>query len=739
MIATTKPNTVTTQGIQNTVSFGIKESGIAHIFNVLRNQLYTDKVTAIQREYATNAADAHVEAGCADRPIEVTLPSRFNLQFKVRDFGLSLSDDEIQDVYAFYGESTKRNTNEQTGMLGIGSKSAFAYGDNFVINSFIDGKKHTHNAFIDDTQVGQIAKLGVEDTDEENGVEIVIPVKSGDVDEFNSKAQKIFRYFKVKPIVNGKQLEYEENEVLYEGNGWKWMNQDIDRWNRGEAIVVMGNIGYPIDPNLLKLPNDSALANFACANLQLECPIGELEISASREGLQYTDFSIKNITKKLEEAAEEIASQIAKDFDECKSLWQAKELAAELFEYQGKLYSVQSFCKKRVLFDGKPLGDTSVSFMEKDANGYNEFRTDILLHQYEKSHRGLRKVTGKQARQISAGGSKVVILNDNYHRRGIISKMVHQVEDEGKTPYLLTFAKSVSKAKQKKIIKELGFIDEDFVKLADLPEAQLDGRYGQGGGTKSAASAKSGLKVFVYNGNGGSRGWRSDPESSYWDGATIKKGEDFLYLVLDRFQYQTKAGHIQSSRYLDSTVNKLLKHGLMGKHTKVYGIKLAQSHKYASNANATLLWDFVQERIETEVAKGNIAQEIADVNEVEQNLESAWRRIAEIGLEVTNKNTVFAAFCEQVIRVNKLSAKYSEDKDSKVSALRSLAKDLNITIPHAKPSFKCSLTNTLEKHYPMLAHTKGEFGWNYSNKSNTNLKKAIVDYVNLIDETSPCG
>ena len=98
MIATTKPRTVKSQGIQNTVSFGIKESGIAHIFNVLRNQLYTDKVTAIQREYATNAADAHVEAGCADRPIEITLPSRFNLQFKVRDFGLSLSDNEIQDV-----------------------------------------------------------------------------------------------------------------------------------------------------------------------------------------------------------------------------------------------------------------------------------------------------------------------------------------------------------------------------------------------------------------------------------------------------------------------------------------------------------------------------------------------------------------------------------------------------------------------------------------------------------------
>ena len=134
------PSSLQSHGIQNTVKFGIQASGLAHIFNVLRNQLYSDKVMAVVREYACNAVDAHIDNDVSERPIVVTLPTRLLPEFKVRDFGKALTDFEIQEVYAFYGESTKRQSNEMIGQLGLGSKSAFAYGDNFVINSYIEGK-----------------------------------------------------------------------------------------------------------------------------------------------------------------------------------------------------------------------------------------------------------------------------------------------------------------------------------------------------------------------------------------------------------------------------------------------------------------------------------------------------------------------------------------------------------------------------------------------------------------------
>ena len=114
-------------------AFGIKKEGISHIFNVLRNQLYSDKILAVIREYSCNAVDAHTEVGKNEEPIVVTLPNKLLLEFKVRDFGRGLTETEIGEIYAMYGESTKRGTNEQIGQLGLGCKSAFAYGDNFII------------------------------------------------------------------------------------------------------------------------------------------------------------------------------------------------------------------------------------------------------------------------------------------------------------------------------------------------------------------------------------------------------------------------------------------------------------------------------------------------------------------------------------------------------------------------------------------------------------------------------
>ena len=167
MIITQNKVNVVTQGIQGAVSFGIKQEGLAHIFNVLRNQLYSDKILAVLREYSCNAVDAHTEAG-VNRPIEVTLPSRLSLELKIRDYGFGLSETDIQEIYAFYGESTKRKSNSLIGQLGLGSKSAFAYGDNFVINSFYNGIKTTYNAYIDPSQIGQIATLASSPSNEAN-------------------------------------------------------------------------------------------------------------------------------------------------------------------------------------------------------------------------------------------------------------------------------------------------------------------------------------------------------------------------------------------------------------------------------------------------------------------------------------------------------------------------------------------------------------------------------------------
>ena len=325
MITTSKQTTLKQSDDFQSVSFGIKESGLSHIFNVLRNQLYSDKVLAVIREYSTNAVDAHIEVGKADTPIKVTLPTQMTPEFKVRDFGRGLTENQVSEIYAMYGESTKRGTNEQIGQLGLGSKSAFAYGDNFVINSFVKGTKTTYNAFIDPSDVGQISKIHSEKTDENDGIEIVIPVKSDDYSEFYNKATRLYKYFKVIPDVRGASQEQLKDD-LKRGE----IVVGKDNWNlvKGESYAVMGNIAYPLDYSALNLNWQDEKSDLISSGIVIDFAIGDLEISASREALQYTEKTKKIITNKLDEIIKALPSVLGEKFEECDTLWGTHEIAS---------------------------------------------------------------------------------------------------------------------------------------------------------------------------------------------------------------------------------------------------------------------------------------------------------------------------------------------------------------------------------------------------------------------------
>ena len=105
-----KPVNVVESEKFESVSFGIKQSGLPYIFNILRNQLYSNKPLAVLREVSCNAQDANIEAK-SKRPFEVKLPTKLDPTLTIRDFGNGLSSEDIKNLYCFYGESTKRESN----------------------------------------------------------------------------------------------------------------------------------------------------------------------------------------------------------------------------------------------------------------------------------------------------------------------------------------------------------------------------------------------------------------------------------------------------------------------------------------------------------------------------------------------------------------------------------------------------------------------------------------------------
>jgi hypothetical protein len=123
---TTLESTMTPEA---TIGMTIDEGAMAHIMSVLTD-LYSDPIAAVIREYSTNGYDAHVEAGIT-RPIEVNLPSVYAQTFTVRDYGLGLDLDDLYRIYSRYGASTKRESNDVVGMLGLGCKSGLTFTNQF--------------------------------------------------------------------------------------------------------------------------------------------------------------------------------------------------------------------------------------------------------------------------------------------------------------------------------------------------------------------------------------------------------------------------------------------------------------------------------------------------------------------------------------------------------------------------------------------------------------------------------
>lgn len=116
--------------------FEIKSS--AKSFQILSNNLYSNKLKAIAREYITNAIDAHIQANTKAK-IEIKIPSKLDTTFNVRDFGPGLSEEHIKDFFCTYFSSSKDQSNDFTGALGLGCKSGFSYTDSFTVTSYYNG------------------------------------------------------------------------------------------------------------------------------------------------------------------------------------------------------------------------------------------------------------------------------------------------------------------------------------------------------------------------------------------------------------------------------------------------------------------------------------------------------------------------------------------------------------------------------------------------------------------------
>lgn len=339
------PNPITRTGIAE----GIRQAfdvGISRkTFKILSKSIYKYHIRAVIREISCNAIDGHIAAGNMDA-FDVYLPTDIDLRFIVRDYGTGMSDEDIMTMYRTYFASTKTESNDFIGALGLGSKSPFSYTDTFSVESIQDGVKRGYVAYMDDGEPF-IDPTYTEDTDEPNGVTVTVPVQQSDVAKFREEAKRVYEAFNgIKPNIVGEDFPIKVQPT--EPDSYGIISYHSSYYSG--VYALMGNIMYPIDHDLYAGTLFNCYRNSNMATV-IPFDLGDLDFMPSREELSLDKPTKKAITDKISAVSKRRFISLEKAFNE------KKTIREKVAFYSGVSSSIEDFMKSHDDFniDGKSI------------------------------------------------------------------------------------------------------------------------------------------------------------------------------------------------------------------------------------------------------------------------------------------------------------------------------------------------------------------------------------------------
>jgi hypothetical protein len=696
--------------------FRIRNS--AKAFNILSSGLYANKIRAIVRELSTNAVDSHIAAGKGETPFDLHLPSQLEPWFAIRDYGTGLSHEQVVNIYTTYFESTKTASNEFVGCLGLGSKSPFAYTDNFTVTAIKDGRKGIYTAFINEHGVPSIALMMEEDTDEPSGVEVKFSVNDRyDFSKFRQEAGTVFTYFKLRPVVSG-----DTNFQIFEP---KYETKDIiagvsSLVGARSSHAVMGSIAYPIH-----VPNAEAnlgeLHHLLSCGLEIHFEIGELDFQASREGLSYIPQTIEAIKVKLSAVRDALSVVLAKEADAIDNEWKRALFISG--KYDSGLWRSAAH---------KYVTDTKFELFDLNGNSWSrtknfEFTVDELAAKYNIAITGFsRYKRDVAAKNIKADHRSVMVaqtrvteaywtirINSNIHfyvndtKQGAVERAKYHWKlnsdkiDNQIVAYILSPADKTKPANTAAFLKALhnppiiGKVSDLAVKPRDTVRA------------KDVTILKLEKK--------GSNYWRSNGEPMVWRDAgkadTFDIKTTFYYLPLSGYTLDSeKYGYVDSKTIVESMNDCGINFGV----STVYGVRKGDIKFIKTQKNWINLEDHIA-AVLSKVEDKHIAGMALHMYSAKHNRlevrDSLLFKIAQSDSPFKDAVMTFKNVSE--VRYDTRSMNFLTDRYAKDSAVNPLLKAKTIAEKVANEF----------KRYPMIKLVDSVSG----------NEQVIADYINMVD------
>lgn len=675
---------------------------VGRILNILREKMYSDPIRAIAREISCNARDAHREVGTPDLPIQIQLPNSLDPHLKIKDWGPGICPDRMYNIFIRYGNSTKSNDNVQLGCWGLGSKTPFAYSDQFSIITTTGGVKRTYIAFIDESDEGAMRLMSEEETDEPTGTEIIVPVKEKDWEAFAVAVISETKFWDIKPILKGRNPApvYPTQELLLKGEGWKLFKKD----NYCEdSFAIVDGIGYKIEPYKFDYEHRDLLNS----GVYMYFGIGDVALAASREQLHYDDAGLtKNaILKRIESIRQSAKDHLKDKVIACASLTEASRCCCSL---KTRLKSVLPDELNDITWNGRRC-DTEYQTFDTV-----KFKVDSYI--LKRGYRGTRLKRRENVKEISLEEKNLVIFNDVTRKvppRDRIMKILGET-DSGDHPtvkciYAITLRNSTSKVSHDLAVKLVE--GDDLFNQIDV------GYFSSTSGTERKPRSSTGTSVR-------SKGYVWDPDFTgtvrkcdyYWEPRNMdfEDGEGIYVVLADNKQYilPKDGGSSISTSIIRSLSAKL--------DCKIYGVRSKDVSKLGPEWKS--LFDAVTEVINDEFEDENELVELANaVFEDQHTLRRKWGWLANAIKENNDllEPGLLRNYYDQSIEIEK---KVLEHKD--VWNLSCVTHpQLHKTTTEDKKSSLKKMGTKVENRYPLIRNLS------YYNVDG----KAVIEYVNAIE------
>ena len=278
---------------QESIGMSLDLDSAQILMQMLSKNLYSDAIGSTIRECASNALDSHRRAN-VDKPIVVSFKrnnENNNYEFSVEDFGIGLDADDVRNIISKYGKSTKRNSNTELGMMGLGFKAPLAYSSTFYFVCRKDGMERKYMMY-EGEDTNTIDLLYEKATKEANGVKVIVPVDYYDRSTFKQKVGEQLAYFE---SVYFDLEDFSNDFQIIRSEHFQWSPLATD----SHLHICLDNVYYPLD--FAKIGIDNTI-DFPVA-LRFSLTDG-LFPTPNRESIRYTKEAKEIILSKITKLAD---------------------------------------------------------------------------------------------------------------------------------------------------------------------------------------------------------------------------------------------------------------------------------------------------------------------------------------------------------------------------------------------------------------------------------------------------